>query len=79
MNLHLIDFGCATKFLLENSEHIEEEGNVAFHGNTKFASSNQLRFQRTSRRDDLMSLCYLLVYLFNDGKLLKDLSLVVHE
>ena len=30
-----------------------------------FASRNQLDFKTTSRRDDLMSLCYLVVYLFN--------------
>ena len=32
-----------------------------------FATSNQYEFKTTSRRDDLMSLCYLLVFLFNKG------------
>ena len=34
-----------------------------------FASLNQLRFLGTSRRDDLISLCYLLVFLLNGGEL----------
>ena len=34
-----------------------------------FASVNQLEFQSPSRRDDLISLCYLLVYLVNDYSL----------
>lgn len=34
-----------------------------------FASLNQLNFQMTSRRDDLISLCYLLIYLLNKGNL----------
>ena len=34
-----------------------------------FASLNQLDFKVTSRRDDLLSLCYFLIYLFNAGKL----------
>ena len=34
-----------------------------------FASLNQLRFLTTSRRDDLISLCYMLVFLLNKGSL----------
>jgi len=34
-----------------------------------FASLNQLNFQLTSRRDDLISLCYLLIYLLNEGNI----------
>lgn len=33
-----------------------------------FATPNQLNFKSTSRKDDLLSLCYLLVYLFKSGK-----------
>lgn len=32
-----------------------------------FATTNQFEFVATSRRDDLMSLVYLLVFLFNKG------------
>ena len=40
-----------------------------FRGNTLFASVNQLKFKRTSRRDDLQSLFYLLVCLLHGGKI----------
>lgn len=39
-----------------------------FEGNLVFASKNTLKMISTSRRDDLMSLCYLMLYLV-DGKL----------
>lgn len=32
-----------------------------------FATPNQFQFKTTSRKDDLLSLCYLLVYLFQGG------------
>lgn len=40
-----------------------------FRGNMVFSSINQLQFMTTSRRDDLISLCYLLVFCINQGKL----------
>ena len=33
-----------------------------------FSSVNMFEFLVPSRRDDLIALCYMLVYLFNDGK-----------
>jgi hypothetical protein len=42
-----------------------------FRGNMIFSSSNQLRFFNTSRRDDLVSLCYLMIYLIRRGTLPK--------
>jgi hypothetical protein len=38
-----------------------------FRGNMLFATHNQFSFKSTSRKDDLLSLCYLLVYLFHGG------------
>lgn len=40
-----------------------------FRGNMIFSSNNQLHFHTTSRRDDLISLCYLLVFVINEGKI----------
>ena len=34
-----------------------------------FSSAHQLQFMMTSRRDDLISLCYLLVFLVNKGNI----------
>ena len=39
-----------------------------FKGNMAFASLNQLEFKTPSRRDDMISLCYLLSFLLNNGK-----------
>ena len=35
-----------------------------------FSSLGMQEFQKTSRKDDLVSACYILVYLLNGGKLL---------
>ena len=45
------------------SKHINKQEVDTFRGNMIFSSSNQLRFFNTSRRDDLVSLCYLMIYL----------------
>lgn len=37
-----------------------------------FASPNQLNFKSTSRRDDLISLVYLMVYVLNRGDLINQ-------
>ena len=42
-----------------------------FRGNLMFASQHQLNFQTSSRRDDLISLCYLLVSLLHNGTFLE--------
>ena len=38
-----------------------------FRGNIDFASLNQMKFHSTSRRDDLIQLFYLLVYMLKRG------------
>ena len=38
-----------------------------FRSNMPFASLNHFNFLTTSRRDDLISVCYLMVYMFNNG------------
>ena len=69
-SLHLVDFGFATRFIDKKTrKHIDEQEIGTFRGNMIFASMNQLDFQMTSRRDDLISLCYLLIYLLNNGNL----------
>ena len=37
-----------------------------FRGNMMFASIDQMEFKKTSRRDDLASLAYMILYLMND-------------
>lgn len=68
-NLILIDYGLCKPFKI-NETHIDE-GSLAekFEGNILFASPFQLQFMATSRRDDIYSLAYLLIYMLNGGKL----------
>ena len=66
----LTDFGFATRYVdPETLDHIKKEKVDIFRGNLPMASLNQLKFHRTSRRDDLISLFHLLVYLFKKGEL----------
>jgi hypothetical protein len=67
-SLHLVDFGFATRFIDKSTGlHIEEDEVSTFRGNMIFGSLNQLNFMTTSRRDDLISLCYMMIYMLNNG------------
>ena len=67
-DLRLIDFGLCTDYKDGSGQHIKESASGSFTGNFAFASSDQMHFKTTSRRDDLISLSYLLVHLV-DGTL----------
>ena len=64
-SIHLVDFGYATKYQDNLGKHIKEDTIENFRGNLMFASSSSLDFCTTSRRDDLISLCYILIFLLN--------------
>lgn len=65
----LIDFGLSAKILKsEELKHVDQdELQDKFEGNMLFSSLNQMEFKRTSRRDDLTSLFYMMTYLLNDN------------
>ena len=68
--VNIIDFGFATRYLDKHTkEHLEKEEIDVFRGNMVFASLNQLKFYSTGRRDDLISLFYLLVYILKNGQM----------
>lgn len=60
--IKLIDFGLASSFVDEKGVHIKEQ-DCLFSGNPIFCSRNTIIQKTPSRRDDLESLAYLLVYL----------------
>ncbi len=67
-SLHLVDFGFATRYIDKlTGLHIQKDEVETFRGNMIFGSLNQLNFMTTSRRDDVISLCYMLIYILNDG------------
>ena len=61
-DVHLVDFGLAKKFVDENGVHLDEQESENFEGNLLFSSFYCQDLRTTSRRDDLISLCYLLIY-----------------
>lgn len=64
----LIDFGLAKKFWdSSNNCHIPMKTDSHFKGNLIFCSNNALSGIEHSRRDDLVSLCLILVFIVNRG------------
>jgi len=68
--LYLIDFGLATPYLEPNinsgdlrSKHIQNNQMQLFKGNLAFSSHNIFNGCTASRRDDMISLVYFLLYL----------------
>jgi hypothetical protein len=59
----------ATKYVDEDGNHLPNDEMEKFKGNLIFATLNTLNFNRPSRKDDLISLCYLLFNMLNGGDL----------
>lgn len=71
VSISIVDFGFVTRYADEtNMKHLPVQNVKVFRGNIMFASPNQLNFRSTSRRDDLISLVYLMIYMLNQGELI---------
>lgn len=66
--IYLIDYGLAKRFKQSDGRHLEYYEGNKFIGTARYASSNAHLGRSLSRRDDLISLGYILVY-FAKGKL----------
>ena len=67
--IYIIDFGLCKKYRsTKTGKHILPKMTGKFNGNIKYCSPNVLKGKEASRRDDLISLGYMLIYLFK-GKL----------
>ena len=62
--VHLIDYGQAEKYLLENGSHRPNKG-IKSLGNAYFASRNAFKYVTLSRRDDLAQIVYNMMALYN--------------
>lgn len=60
----LIDYGFCSQYTDNKGLHLEEINSSRLHGNAYFASLNSLLHNTISRRDDIISLCYLLADLY---------------
>lgn len=67
-HIYLIDFGLAKRYKTEGRVHIKPNENKKLTGTARYASINSHQRLELSRRDDLESLGYLMVY-FLKGKL----------
>ena len=61
--LYLIDFGLSGSFLDEGNKHIQMKTNERLIGTPRYMSVNTQQHITPSRRDDLESLGYILIYL----------------
>ena len=62
-DIRLIDFGLCTSYIDEKNQHIKKTDQTTFFGNIAMGSVNAMNYKSVSRRDDLISLTYLLVYM----------------
>lgn len=67
--IYLIDFGIASKYIQADGSHIAYLKYKKFSGNFMFASLNNLSKLSESRRDDMQSLIYIMLYLLNNSRL----------
>jgi hypothetical protein len=72
--VHLIDFGLATRYKTgpRPEDHIENLHD-ADPGNGWFASKFNIAGESFSRRDDVIQVLYLLVYILSDFRALKTM------
>lgn len=66
--IFLIDFGKGKKYMDKKNKHIEQKSNKKVIGNIRYSSINCDKGSESSRRDDLESLGYVLMY-FLKGRL----------
>jgi len=66
--IYMIDFGLCKSFLNNDRTHIDMKKSQNLIGSQTYASINAHNYDELSRRDDLESACYMLIY-FVLGKL----------
>lgn len=60
--IFLIDFGLSKRYRDDESDHIEDGASSHMIGTPRYASRNNHMYRKLSRRDDLESFFYILVY-----------------
>ena len=62
--IYLIDFGLAKKYRSSRGNHVKYSIKNQITGTPNFCSLNAMKGVEQSRRDDLESLCYIIIYFF---------------
>ena len=65
--LYLVDFSFSQKYIDENGNHFPLKTGLPFKGNVIFSSKNVFKQVSLSRRDDIISLMYLLIFFVNSN------------
>lgn len=66
MRARLIDYGISQKYQDLNGDHIKETHNGRFFGSLWFTSQHVMEMKPRTRRDDLISLAYLMLFLMEE-------------
>ena len=77
--LYLIDFGLAKKYKSKKGNHIKFSINNNITGTPRYCSINGLRGAEQSRRDDLESLFYVIMYFFRGNLPWQNLKIKSRE
>ena len=64
--IYIIDFGLSTSYLDANNKHIELDKSGHYTGTIRYSSLNIHNGYNHSRRDDLISLGYMILYLMTE-------------
>jgi casein kinase I family protein HRR25 len=65
--VYIIDFGLCKKYIDNDNKHIEMKSGKTIIGTPNFVSVNVHNGIEPSRRDDLISVAYIILYLINGG------------
>jgi hypothetical protein len=63
--MNLVDFGFSSRFVNKKGAHIQPSELDYFRGNLLTASLDHIKQNSPSRKDDLISLVYLAIFLVN--------------
>jgi serine/threonine protein kinase len=66
-DIYIIDFGLCRKYIDNDNKHIEMKIGKTIIGTPNFVSLNVHNGVEPSRRDDLISVAYIILYLINGG------------
>lgn len=67
MRVRLIDFGICQRYMDKHGQHYKQKYVSKFMGTLHYVSINVMNGLHPSRRDDLISLAYMLLTLLNES------------